>query len=208
MSRPAIKRASKFKQPTLFELPLREFEFSSNGAARTHYGAAVEEIVCHLLKLKPIDTDARFKYCFDAERDGVFFEIKSVRKSGGKCIVFVKRLENDENAGVPLQYVFAEHSVTGAKSNRELWERMSETLTVFRIVPGNLVREICSGLKPKKHYTRPDHGCMQYRYQKGYYTFPPRIFDKYLSVVTEVKGEIYGFPFRVSVKKLISENGS
>jgi hypothetical protein len=196
-----VKQPSRERQGLLFPEPFRDFPFRTSAGARTFYGAAVEEIACGLLDLNPMVTDARFKTCYDAERDGQFYEIKSVKRRGG-CIIFKKRLDNDEAAGVPLSYVFVSHEVTGARSNRQLWAAMAESKLVLWVVPFALVKELCAGLPVRKHYTHPEHGSMRYGYEKGYHVLPLARLADFPAELSTVQRELYDFRFSVNVRRL------
>ena len=188
-------------QELLFPDDFRDFPFSTSASARTFYGAAIEEIACAILKLNPMETDARYKTCYDAERNGRFYEIKSVKRTGG-CIIFKKRLDNDAEANVPLSYVFVSHNVSGARSNRQLWTELSKIPLVIWIVPFYVVQSLCATLPIRKHYTSPDHGAMRYGYEKGYHVLPlSRLCDLPRKSRHEDR-RIYDFNFRSDIHEL------
>lgn len=89
---------------------------SSNAEARNAYGTAAQLIVCESLGLFPIAIDGRYDICFDAELDGIFYEIKSVHKSG-KLVVYDWRLEKEMACGVLCFYAIMVHNLRGARSD-------------------------------------------------------------------------------------------
>jgi len=88
----------------------------SNASARNAYGNAAQEIVWKTLSLNPIRINGNFEICFDAEKDGVYYEIKSVKRNG-KLVIYDWRIKKESSSGVPLFYAILIHNLKGCRED-------------------------------------------------------------------------------------------
>jgi hypothetical protein len=136
----------------------------------------VEEVITHFLGLTPINTGGPSPVIFDAHHAGVFYEIKSLRRTSA-LPVYEWRREKDRTCGVPLLYVIAIHNVTGAADVSEVWSRMAETIRKVLIVPASTIDRLAGAedlrmLKSEKKSARS--GYHREGYKEGYRNIPAR----------------------------------
>lgn len=120
-----IARAGNL-QPPLFDQP-RSGKFKSAGAARSHVGNLVEEIVVDAMGLRAIPTVATHDVCFDAELGLQHFEIKSLRRAN-KSPIYVWRVEKERAADSCAIYLFAVHEGKNFESFEDAYKKLSKTL--------------------------------------------------------------------------------
>lgn len=95
------------KQTFLFKLP---DPVAKNNVShkRNVMGTMAQDIVCEALDLFPISTNGNYDACFDAEKDGRFYEIKSVH-SRSTVVIYNCRINNEIRANVNLTYAIFVH---------------------------------------------------------------------------------------------------
>lgn len=119
---------------------LQDALIETQGDRRTRYREVVEDFVCSALSLSPLTTNGKCGICFDARKDGVLYEIKSVT---GQPLVCKSRLRKElAFKGGPVVYAFLFHSVTRAGSVREIWEQLSRKIPTIHLVPLELVSKV------------------------------------------------------------------
>lgn len=168
---PSIARASN-QMPLLKVAPI--FYCSSNATTRNAYGMAAQEIACAALGLSPISTNGNYAVCFDAEKEGAFFEIKSVQNNG-KVVVYDWRLKKEEAAGVPLSYVIVIHRLKGARDS--ITDRMLTAGVKILLVPFTSVRDAAMQCPLNKINTangigKSRNGYQREGYRDGYRNIP------------------------------------
>lgn len=120
-------------QPLLLEV-FPDFEFKSAASARTHYGKAMEELVCAAMGLVDIPINGNCEINFDAKSGRLFYEIKSVRGlPSSKSVIYDWRIEKEKPYRKRLRYVFGLHCVKHAKSNQDLWEQLSKGVKLLSV---------------------------------------------------------------------------
>ena len=102
------------QQDLIYLAPI--FNCKNNASARNAYGMAAQEIVWNTLNLNPIRINGNFDCCFDAEKDGVYYEIKSV-KTTGKIVIYDWRMLKEARSGVKLKYAILIHTIKGCRDN-------------------------------------------------------------------------------------------
>lgn len=144
--------------------------------ARTAYGTAAQIIVCETLGLLPIRIDGRFDVCFDAEKDGVFYEIKSVNVRG-KVVIYDFRMKKEQAAGVTVFYAILVHRLRCERA--DILPKMRESVVKICVVPLEKVVETALRypLVPvvKKNYPFRS-GYDRKGYADGYRNIPVRDF--------------------------------
>ena len=190
----------KVNRPTEIQSKLftffKEFDFISAGAARTHYGAAIEEVVCAALKLIPIAINGNYEVNFDAYKRDYFYEIKSVR-AGGKVVLYDWRMGKEIPFKDKLFYVFGVHNVRGAKSNRELWENMQEYGIVLVIEEAQTIHTAAYMQKLMFIKNEKQSGYTRGGYNEGYRNLPVKPFM--CSMTASINVKIYDFKIPVRV---------
>ena len=188
-------------QPWLLDV-IPDKPLNKNGEARTRYGRIVERIAIELLGLIDIPNSGSHDAVFDAWGHGTYCEIKSVRTKN-KCPIYEWRREKDEQAGVPLVYIFVTHSCKGAKTLREAWERMCDTIDNIYIVPASVVNDMVEGETLRQIVEEEKGGRMGYR-RKGYCEGYRNISWSKIAAIgcgkaAQVEGEIYDLKLSAQV---------
>jgi len=158
-------------QERLFEL-MPKYSADSAGAARVAFGSAAEEIVCSALGLDRIKINGQFECNFDAEKDGIFYEIKSVRRNSGKIVAYECRMEKDSLFD-ELFYAILTHDISGVSS--DILTRMFATCEIL-LCPAKLIRDLrlnypihIPKIKPERG---PRFGYTRAGYVDGYRNIP------------------------------------
>lgn len=166
-----MKVARAGMQLSLFPHLRPSYVITTNAHARNAYGQAVQEIVCAALGLDPIAIDGSKEVCFDAERDGVFYEIKSVHRHG-KLVIYDWRMEKEARAGVTLVYALLVHSVRGARTSDNMWHQFQSLPLELWTLPYQVVHEValrCPLSKIKASWNGdPRNGYNRKGYRNGY----------------------------------------
>lgn len=166
------------------QMPLLEVEprykVFNSASARTAYGAAAQEIVCAALQLDPIAINGNCDICFDAEKHGTFYEIKSVR-SGQKVVIYNWRMQKEEKFSDVLFYAILLHTVS--RQRDEIISRMVAGAEIL-LLPARVVHEAAKACPTHIPTINPEHASARHGYtRKGY-------ADGYRNVsVTKLKGE-------------------
>lgn len=177
-------------QEKLFEIA-PQFKVTSIGACRVAFGAAAEIIACKVFGLDRIAINGQFEVNFDAERDGVFYEIKSVRESSGKIVCYDWRMKKEE--GFPdLVYVIVIHRISGVTEN--IVERMAASCRIL-LCSGSLIRELSKGLTKNVHKIK--EGSERYRYNRkgyidGYRNLPVKSILSHVRIRLGIAVDFYG----------------
>lgn len=165
VNRPVERQMKLFKH-------FNDFDFTSVGSLRTHYGKAMEELACAFLGIYTIPINGNYDVNFDAFYKDQFYEIKSVQASG-KVVIYDWRMEKEKPFGKNLTYVFVVHKVKSAKSNRDLWRQIeSKGVSIFNY-PASTVHE--EALKCPLKVMNPGNkraGWNRKGYSNGYRNLP------------------------------------
>lgn len=165
----SIARASG--QIPLFYIPPR-LDCRDNASARNAYGTAAQEIVCQTLGLHPIPIDGRCEICFDAEKDNVFFEIKSCFK-WGKLVIYDWRMEKEAAAPVQSCYAILIHKLRGARE--DIHSAMRAASIIIVTIPTAAVHAAAK-TEPlrtlNKTYESKRNGYSRAGYNRGYRNVP------------------------------------
>lgn len=150
-------------------MPLLEVEprynVFNNATARTAYGAAAQEIVCAALQLDPIAINGSCDVCFDAEKHGTFYEIKSVR-AGQKVVIYNWRMEKESAFSDVLFYAILIHQVS--KQRDEIISKMLQGAEIL-LLPSRAVHEAAKALPSYAPTINPEHAGARHGYtRKGY----------------------------------------
>lgn len=195
---PRVKQPPSHIQPTLFELPIPKLTLTGVGSSRTRYGQVVEEIITTALGLTPINTGGSSPVIFDAHKDKMFYEIKSLRRTSSLPI-YEWRREKDRTCGVPLLYAIAMHNVTKATDVEEIWTRMGETLKRVLLLPAPVIDGLAE-VEPlrelKSEKKSPRSGYHREGYKEGYRNVPAkRIIEGAPHFIERVRTVLYGIEF-------------
>lgn len=136
-----IARSNSQLEMELNVLP--SYELIKNAQSRNGYGSAAQYLSCAALGLDGIAIDGSKDVCFDAEKDGQFYEIKSVRK-GGKVVIYDFRMEKEQATGLPLKYLIFVHKLKGVKSSEELWSTISQTEFDILLIDARTIHKFAS----------------------------------------------------------------
>ena len=192
-----VKPPARDQQLPLLEVP-PSGEFGEGGSARARYGQAVQEIVQRVLRLRPIENSGDFDVVFDAFSRGIYYEIKSVRRTSS-IPIYKWRLEKEANAPVSLAYLIATHNVAKARTQEDLWQGMSETLNAVYEVPHALIRKLVKGRKLRHIQSPGPHGYNRTGYCEGYHLLPASEIRGLPAQETRVKSlNLYGYEFSIS----------
>lgn len=143
----------------------------NTASARNAYGTAAQEIVCLALKLNRVKINGNFNVCFDAEKDGVNYEIKSVRTSG-KIVIYDWRLRKEQEADPNLKYLILVHKLKQARN--DILQLMAHSPLTILILPAFTIHQIALTLPLNKHknYQGLRNGYSRTGYKEGYYNLP------------------------------------
>lgn len=197
-----IKPPPSHVQQHLFEL-MPDKPLMSPGESRTRYGRVVEEIMCKLLDLEDIPNNGTYDVVFDAYRNGVYCEIKSVRH-GGKIPLYEWRRRKDAESGVDLVYVIAIHRCKNAKTLGDVWTKMASTISEVLIVPAREISRLAC-LEPVQRIVAvgPPGERMGYKrkgYADGYRNISLQNIRNHRNWKTQsMECEIYGLPVNAKV---------
>lgn len=185
------------RQDSFFEIAPR-FVCDTPGATRVVYGAAAEEIACGVLGLDRIRINGTFEVNFDAERNGIFNEIKSTRAVGGKIVCYDWRMKKEEQFPA-LMYCIVLH---GIKGSDDVLERMSMGCAIL-LCEASKIRELIIGLPDHRHKAGPTkgkrNGYTRAGYIEGYKNLPVGELVRRARMSFAVLANIYGIERRVSV---------
>lgn len=189
------------RQGLLFKI-FKDFDFVSTGSARTHYGAAIEEVICAALNIYSIPINGNYEVNFDAFKGPQFYEIKSV-KAGSKVVLYDWRLEKEKPYTKDLNYLFGVHRVTGAKSNRELWSQIAYKGLMIIEAPAKLIHDLAAKEPLRKIKHEKQSGFSRAGYCEGYRNLPLKsLADVGAGVSTPSILEIYDFRIKICHMKL------
>jgi hypothetical protein len=185
------------RQDSFFEIAPR-FVCNTPGASRVVFGAAAEEIACKVLGLDRIRINGSFEVNFDAERNGVFYEIKSTRTASGKIVCYNWRMKKEEQFP-GLMYCIVSHNISGANDN--VLERMAAGCSLL-LCDARKLRELLIGLpihKPKLRADGKRTGYTRPGYIDGYKNLPVGELTKRARMQLGILANIYGIERRVPV---------
>lgn len=202
-----MKYARPSLQIPLFDLQPR-FIIEKNAQARNAYGTAAQDIVCRALGLNSIPIDGNCEVCFDASKDGVDYEIKSVH-AASKVVCYDWRLAKEERAekedGRTLSYAILIHRVRGERDSSLLFPRMileGRILVVPAFVVRNLARrEKLNKLKAKQR--GPRFGYDRVGYVDGYRNLPVKSLLGLLGSERRTAFDLYGQSYEIPVLEKI-----
>lgn len=173
----SVKPCPEFQQAELLPDLIPDKPLSSNGEARSRYGAVVNECVNAILGLVDIPNSGSHDVVYDAYRKdrNTYVEVKSLRRRN-KLPLYEWRRKKDEKAGVPLVYAIGIHDVRRCTTLGGCWLRMSETLNTIFVLPHGVVSALAEPHKlvlpkPKPEGT-PRDGSRRPGYHEGYRNIP------------------------------------
>jgi hypothetical protein len=195
-----LARASRQQELQITVRP--EFKVGKNCMARNAYGAIVEQLACSALKLDHIEIDGSKDVCFDAERNGIFYEIKSCHKNS-KVVVYDFRLNKELNTGKHVFYVIVLHKVKGAKTSHELWQMFQNTELEMHVLPIYTIERICSSLPLcfVKNTWKLDqrYGYNRKGYRDGYYNIPTKAIRQISTDKVTRNFKLHGMQFQAQI---------
>lgn len=152
------------------------YRITKNAQARNAYGTVAAELVCAALRLETIPINGNYSICFDAARDGRFYEIKSVRRSG-KVVIYDWRMDKEANVKVPLYYAILIHNVRKS-DGRRLVEEMTSSALELLVIEASRVHAIARA-QPLQRFLQlaldPRNGYTRRGYKDGYRNVPVRL---------------------------------
>lgn len=153
------------------------FSIATNAHARNIYGSLAQELACAALNLRSIPIDGRCAICFDAEKHGRFFEIKSVHACG-KLVLYAWRIEKERAFAEILDYVVVVHRARGARNASTWLSQIASFLEVY-VIPANLVHTVAVTYPLQqlvKKSKDPRNGYCRKGYVNGYHNVPLKAF--------------------------------
>lgn len=197
-----INPTPTYTEQSLFEVPPDDAPITSNGQARNIYGQVVEEVVCRLMGLTPIQINGQFSINFDAGYGDTFYEIKSLNRSS-KLPLYEWRRKKDGDSGAKLFYLLALHNVKGAKTKGEVWEKMGDTMKTLLLLPAKNVSTEATKYPLQQNSSRIKNPRMGYNregYKDGYRNVPAKGLRAMApDFVACLSQEIYGVKFEVEL---------
>lgn len=177
------------------------FRIIKNAQARNAYGLVAQEIVCATLGLQSIPINGNCSVCFDAEKNNVFYEIKSCKRSG-KVVVYDWRLRKEKATGVELHYAILLHNVKGSDGTH-LMEEFSASNLALLVVKHSTILALAakeSLCQLKRNSVDPRCGYSRKGYSEGYRNIPGvNIREKLPIMSRKVCFDLYEIPFAVDV---------
>lgn len=178
---------------------------AANGEARNRYGQCVNLIVNALLGLEDIPNSGSHDCVFDSyhRSSSTFVEVKSLR-IGNKIPVYAWRIAKDKAAGVPLAYVIGIHDCRGARSIREMWQRMADTLDTVLVLPASRIEALALAeplqtIGSRKTASGVRNGYQRAGYRDGYHNIPWAKLDEGMQDGRLHHAEIHGLQFSANV---------
>jgi hypothetical protein len=198
LSKPHTLARADLQLPLLSIAP--RYRITKNGQARNAYGTVAQEIVCAVLRLDPIRINGNCTICFDAERDGVFYEIKSVKRNG-KVVLYDWRMEKEHASRVPLRYAILVHGVTRSNGYDLFAEMVTSGLKLLIIDACTihtlaLTFPLCT---PRRTYLDPHNGYTRHGYKDGYRNVPVREIEKRLPDTEKQSRLLYNTRFSITL---------
>ncbi len=156
-------------QLTLFYQP-RVLNCTSTASARNAFGEAAQELVYQLLGVERIPIHGGYAVCFDGKKNGMYYEVKSTRLSGGKVVAYDWRMAKEAESGVPLTYLLVCHSLRGTRA--DILKAMADGPVTFVSVPAEVVHRYalqCKLMHIKRNgRENARNGYVRGGYNKGY----------------------------------------
>ena len=114
----------------------------SGAAARNAYGAAAQEIANRFLGLTNVPINGNYAVCFDAYKDGVWYEVKSTHAKAGKVVMYDWRMGKDAEAAQDkeLVYVLVGHSIK--KVREDILMAMLAKPVILWVLPWQVVHSV------------------------------------------------------------------
>lgn len=198
------KPIPEYTQPELLSVvPDIDFGGRGSGSARTHYGAAAQQIATALLNLVPIANSGAFDVVFDAgcPRTGSFVEIKSVFHKG-QAPVYLWRLRKEEPFS-PV-YAFLIHRVRNAPTLRSCYEQMAAgplTIALLNHRHVHCMAGCCKTRQIVKEGPRGTRKGSQRRgYCEGYVNLPVRdVLGRASVACWKAQASLHGMDFEAQV---------
>jgi hypothetical protein len=153
-------------QGRLFEVP-SVLNAGSEGAARYIYGEAAQRIVYAHLGITPIPINGKFPICFDGCRGETYYEIKSLNFKRGKVVLYKWRMEKEESAGVPLDYILVCHDLSGDRE--DIVTAMAGRSIRFYILPSRIVHDAAKKTPLRMLKREAKGGYARNGYKNGYH---------------------------------------
>lgn len=148
------------------------FAIASNAHARHAYGTVAQELACAALAMSPVPINGNYAVCFDADRAGTPYEIKSVHRSS-KLVIYDWRTEK-ESTFPSLRYVLVVHRARGCRNAAALLAALHCYLEIWDL-PAVAVHDAALQY-PLRHLVRPSpntrNGYSRAGYARGYRNVP------------------------------------
>lgn len=153
---------------------------SSTASARTRYGEAAQEIVCTALELLPIKINGNFSTCFDAFKDGIYYEIKSV-KNNGKLVIYDWRIKKEQDSTVTLHYAILMHNIKEVRS--DIISAMCSSKLSILLVESAIIHKLALSCPLIRHktYKSKRNGYSRAGYKDGYRNLSVKSLFPYLT---------------------------
>lgn len=161
-----MELAAPTAQLAFFDVPA-VLNATTVGSARYAYGEAAQNLVYAHLGIERIPIDSKKTVCFDGYQHGTYFEIKSLHFQKGKVVLFKARMEKDQAAGVPLDYLLVLHRLQGERT--DITRAMASAPIVFYVVPASAVHSATEGQSLRTVSQNGSNGYNKEGYREGYY---------------------------------------
>lgn len=150
------------------------YRIENEAQARCAYGNAAQEIVCAALELTPIRINGNFPICFDAERAGVYYEIKSCKRNG-PVVIYNWRMEKERSVEVPLKYAILMHNAPKIRDGNNIFTLLNQRGLDLLLIDAWRVHAIAIQQTTRHCVTKvPLHGSTRVGYRDGYRLTPTR----------------------------------
>lgn len=155
------------RQPLLLHIA-PSWRITKNAQARNAYGSVAQELVCAALGITPVPINGNYECCFDAHHDEHgWVEIKSVKRTGGKVVIYDWRMAKEQASGVVLHYAILCHNVKGS-DGRQLVREFVEGGLELIVLPAEQVHALAAA-QPLQKLMRAERSGVRCGYnRKGY----------------------------------------
>lgn len=159
------------RQLTLLDVA-PSFVIASNAHARNAYGTVAQHLACAALGMSPVPINGNYAVCFDADRAGTPYEIKSVHRSG-KLVIYDWRAEK-ENAFPALRYALVVHRTRGCRSATALLATLHRYLEIWDLPAAAIHNAALQCPLRRLVHSSPDarNGYSRDGYARGYRNVP------------------------------------
>lgn len=172
------------------QLPdIPKLRISSNALARNVYGKIAEDVVCAALSLDPILINGKYDICFDATKDNIFYEIKSVHQKS-KVVLYDFRMEKERDSKLPVTYAILCHQIRGARSVTEVLNGYRANGLILLTAAASIIHGFAFACELnhlyKKAVTNKRTGYTRKGYNNGYRNLPAQFLVERSTFVTQL----------------------